>query len=141
MRGYACVGLFQPKDAFNIGGVLRAAYCYDVSMVAVQGKRYKHHPADTTKAFKHLPLFDTDNLFDLIPRDCVPVAVELDDKARDLRSYVHPERAFYIFGPEDGSLGHQVYDKCRDIVYIPTKMCLNLAACVNVVLYDRLAKQ
>ena len=29
---------------------------------------------------------------------------------------------------------------CRDVVYIPTNGCMNLAACVNVVLYDRLSK-
>ena len=27
-----------------------------------------------------------------------------------------------------------------DVIYIPTARCLNLAACVNVVLYDRLTK-
>src|SRR5690606_30290164 len=73
--------------------------------------------------------------------DCVPVAVDLLEGATPLCEYTHPERAFYIFGPEDGTLGKAVTSWCRDVVYIPTNYCMNLAATVNVVLYDRLAKQ
>jgi hypothetical protein len=51
-----------------------------------------------------------------------------------------PDRALYIFGPEDGSLDKDIRDWCEDVVYIPTTGCMNLAATVNVVLYDRLAK-
>jgi tRNA(Leu) C34 or U34 (ribose-2'-O)-methylase TrmL len=47
----------------------------------------------------------------------------------------------YIFGPEDGSLPQSVVDQCEHVVFIPTTGCMNLAATVNVVLYDRLAKQ
>ena len=66
--------------------------------------------------------------------------VDVDD-ARDLTTYTHPERAFYIFGPEDGTLGKSITERCRDRILVPTKHCMNLAACVNVILYDRLAKQ
>jgi tRNA(Leu) C34 or U34 (ribose-2'-O)-methylase TrmL len=57
-----------------------------------------------------------------------------------LTEYQHPERAFYIFGPEDGSLKKNVTAWCKDIIYIPTHGCMNLAATVNVVLYDRMLK-
>lgn len=30
---------------------------------------------------------------------------------------------------------------CRDIIYVPTNGCMNLAATVNVILYDRMAKE
>lgn len=79
---------------------------------------------------------------DFIPFDCVPVAVDLVEGAIPLPSYVHPERAFYVFGAEDATLGRKVTDRCRDKIYVPMAVgCLNLAACVNVVLYDRAAKQ
>lgn len=81
------------------------------------------------------------NLHDAIPFDCVPVAVDLVEGARALHEYVHPERAFYIFGPEDGTLGKPVLEWCRDVIYIPNNYCMNLAATVNVVLYDRMIKQ
>ncbi len=53
---------------------------------------------------------------------------------------VHPVRAFYIFGGEDATLGGRVLSWCRDVIYIPTAYCMNLAATVNVVLYDRMTK-
>jgi tRNA(Leu) C34 or U34 (ribose-2'-O)-methylase TrmL len=110
-------------------------------MVAKTGQRYSHHSTDTMKAYRHLPLLQVDDLFEVVPHDCVPVAVDLLDGARCLTDYVHPERAFYIFGPEDGTLGRAITGRCRDKVYVPTAFCMNLAATVNVVLYDRMAKQ
>ena len=93
------------------------------------------------KSFRHLPLMQVDDLRALVPRDCIPVAVDLIEGARPLTTYTHPERAFYVFGPEDGTLGHAITGWCRDKVFVPTAFCMNLAACVNVVLYDRMAKE
>lgn len=140
MRGYAAIGLHNPKTAINVGSALRAAQCYDAAFVAHTGQRYRSASTDTMKAYRHLPLIGVDDLFSVIPHDCVPVAVDLLDDARDLTNYIHPERAFYIFGPEDGTLGHKITDKCRDKIFVPTRWCMNLAACVNVILYDRMAK-
>ena len=71
----------------------------------------------------------------------MPVAVDIIEGAIPLPEYKHPERAFYIFGAEDATLGKRVLGWCRDVVYIPSNGCMNLAATVNVVLYDRLAKE
>lgn len=140
-RGYSAVGLYKPKSPNNVGSALRACGCYGASLLAVEGLRYKQSSTDTGKIVRHMPMIETDSLHAVIPYDCVPVAVDLIDGARSLEDYTHPERAFYIFGPEDGTLGKKVTDWCRDIVYIPTRDCMNLAATVNVVLYDRLAKK
>jgi tRNA(Leu) C34 or U34 (ribose-2'-O)-methylase TrmL len=140
-RGYAAIGLFMPKTPANVGSVLRAAHCYGAAMVAKTGQRYHGAPTDPQKGYRHIPLVQCDDLQPIVPYDCVPVAVDLIDGARPLHSYSHPERAFYIFGPEDGTLGKCVTDWCRDIVYIPTRHCMNLAATVNVVLYDRMVKR
>lgn len=139
-RGYAAIGLLNPKTNANVGGVLRAMACYEAAMLAIQGTRYTKAATDTTKAYRHLPLVHGD-LKSMIPFDCIPVAVDLVDGARPLHTYQHPERAFYIFGPEDSTLGKEILGWCRDRVYVPTKGCMNLAATVNVILYDRLAKQ
>jgi tRNA(Leu) C34 or U34 (ribose-2'-O)-methylase TrmL len=141
MRGYAAIGLVQPKTPVNVGSVLRAAHCYGAAMVATTGQRYTRAPTDTMKAYRHLPVIQADDLHSVVPFDCVPVAIDLIEGARPLTTYAHPERAFYIFGPEDGTLGKSVTSWCRDVVYVPTAFCMNLAACVNVVLYDRMAKQ
>jgi tRNA(Leu) C34 or U34 (ribose-2'-O)-methylase TrmL len=141
MRGYASIGLYHPKNVLNVGSALRAAGCYGASFIAVEGRRYQRASTDTSAQYRHTPLLHVDDLRSAIPYDCVAVAVEKTIDGRPLPSYTHPERAFYIFGPEDGSLGLSVLDYCRDIVTIPTLYCMNLAATVNVVLYDRMSKQ
>lgn len=89
--------------------------------------------------YRHIPLLTVSNLREAIPFDCVPVAVDLLEGATSLPDYEHPRSAFYIFGPEDGTLGRETLEWCRDRVVIPAG-CLNLAAAVNIVLYDRAAK-
>ncbi len=125
----------------NIGSALWAVGVYGASMLAISGKRYKKHGADTMKHYRHLPLLQVDDLREVIPYDCVPVAVDLVEGAAPLPEYKHPERAFYIFGAEDATLGERVLSYCRDKVFIPMEGCMNLAATVNVVLYDRMCKQ
>lgn len=110
-------------------------------MVAVSGQRYSKAPTDTMRVHRHLPLIQCEDLHDVIPYDCVPVAVDLVAGAVPLPEYRHPERAFYVFGPEDGTLGARTLAWCRDAIMVPTSGCMNLAATVNVVLYDRMAKQ
>ena len=75
-----------------------------------------------------------------MPHDCTPVAVEITDNAMDLTTFVHPERAYYIFGPENGSVSPEILKNCPYTVRIPTTMSLNLGMTVNIVMYDRLAK-
>lgn len=141
-RGYIALGFDRAKNHCNIDGAMRAADCYGAILIVVGGIRFKPRgPQDTTKAWRRIPVLRTENVLDLTPYDCVPVAIELHDDAEPLPTYKHQERAFYIFGPEDGSISNKVLKECRDIVYIPTNNCMNLAATVNVVLYDRMVKQ
>jgi tRNA(Leu) C34 or U34 (ribose-2'-O)-methylase TrmL len=139
-RGYCGIGLDNPKTSTNVGSTLRAAGIYGAEFVATTGIRYKNASTDTMKHIRHIPLLRCENLRDIIPYNCIPVAVDLIDGAIPLPEYKHPERAFYIFGAEDNTLGKRVTDWCRDIVYVPMEGCMNLAAAVNVVLYDRMAK-
>jgi tRNA(Leu) C34 or U34 (ribose-2'-O)-methylase TrmL len=143
-RGYAVVALVNPKSPHNIGGVLRAAGCYAASLVVLGGKRPIRLGSlitDTQKAWKHIPHIFVDDVFDALPYSCVPIAIDFWEDAKPLQSFIHPERAFYIFGPEDSTLGKEITNRCHHRVYIPTTHCMNLAATTNVVLYDRMAKQ
>ena len=140
MRGYAAIGLDHPKCPANVGGAMRAAGCYGAAMVAMSGHRFGKAPTDVQKQWRLTPVIQTEDLRLVIPYDCVPVAVDLIPGAQSLADYKHPERAFYIFGPEDGTLGARVLSWCRDVIYIPMDGCMNLAATVNVVLYDRASK-
>lgn len=142
-KGYACVGLFNPKTPENVGSVMRAAGCYGVNSVFYTGTRYdiaRQFCTDTYKSHHDIPLIGVQDLKDIIPLDCVPVAVDLIEGAKPLPNYKHPKRAFYIFGPEDNTLKKEITDFCRETIYVPTQGCMNLAAAVNVILYDRLAK-
>jgi tRNA(Leu) C34 or U34 (ribose-2'-O)-methylase TrmL len=140
-RGFASIGLVRPKVSANVGGVMRAAHVFGASLVAIQGDRTPVTSCqDVTKAYRHIPVLRGDDLWSLIPFDTVPVAVDLVPGATELPSFTHPQRAFYIFGPEDGTLGGELLDRCPRRVMIPSAFCLNLAATVNVILYDRMAK-
>jgi tRNA(Leu) C34 or U34 (ribose-2'-O)-methylase TrmL len=143
MRGYSAIGLISPKFGSNVGGVMRAAHCFEASMVMVQGHRDAPYTGrgDTPEAWKHMPILRVDDLFSHLPVGCETVAVDLVPDARDLRTFVHPERALYVFGPEDGTLTSEQVSLCTYKIMIPTRNCLNLAATVNVLLYDRLLKQ
>lgn len=141
-RGYSAIGLWNPKDYLNVGSALRACGVYGASMMACGGPRndYRQAPTDTIKAHRHIPFLQVPDLKNIIPYKCVPVAVDVIEGATPLPRYNHPERAFYIFGPENGTLETPITDWCKDIVQVPTNYCMNLAASVNVVLYDRLMK-
>jgi tRNA(Leu) C34 or U34 (ribose-2'-O)-methylase TrmL len=134
------IGLSNPKTPINVGHVLRAADAYGACMVAITGKRVTGN-TDVTKAYRRIPVLRGEDLHDLIPYGCVPVAIEFIPSSVNLVEFVHPENAFYVFGAEDNTLGSKVLSWCKHTVYVPTKICMNLSACVNVVLYDRIAKE
>ncbi|MFR9720265.1 RNA methyltransferase [Aeromonas diversa] len=137
------IGLVNPKSPENVGAVLRAAGCYGADAVFYSGVRFElaqRFVTDTKQMVQQIPLVGVDTLAAALPEGAVPVAVDLIEGAIPLPDYQHPENAFYIFGPEDGTLGSDITQWCRDVIYVPTRGCMNLAASVNVILYDRLAK-
>lgn len=145
VRGFFSIGLLRPKVPDNIAGVLRAAGCYGAHFIAIEEDRSVttqgvRHRANTQKIERHVPIL-RGSLKELRPFDCAAVAVDLVEDARPLPRFCHPDRAFYIFGPENGTLGPDVLSWCEHRIMIPTRFCMNLAACANVVLYDRMAKR
>lgn len=144
-RGFAAVGLCDPKWNGNIGGAIRAASCYRARLVVIEGPRVKHkgrvERTDPRKSHNCMPVIWVENIIDGCPHESVPIAVEMDKGGVPLTAFYHPKSAFYIFGGEDRSLSSEVLGACHHVVYIPTDRCMNLAATVNVVLYDRMAKE
>jgi tRNA(Leu) C34 or U34 (ribose-2'-O)-methylase TrmL len=138
------IGLVNPKSPENVGMVLRAAGCYEADKVFYTGVRYnraRQFFTDTKNAHEKIPIQCVDDLLAAAPVGVKIIAVELIEGAVPLMHFEHPEQAYYLFGPEDGSLSQSILDACDSVVYIPTIGCMNLAATVNVVLYDRLAKR
>lgn len=140
-RGYSVIALHNPKSDVNVGAAIRAVGCYDAAMMVVTGKRFGKTPTDTMKTYRHKPVLRVEDLHSAVPFDCIPIAVDIIEGAESLIDFVHPERAFYVFGAEDATLGKQITDWCKHTIYVPTNGCMNLAASVNVVLYDRMMKQ
>ncbi len=137
------LGLDNPKNVTNVGAVLRAAGCFGVDSVFYTGVRYDKaakFATDTKNARSNIPLSHIDVLLDAVSVESKIVVIELVEGATSLVNYEHPQHAYYVFGPEDSSLCQTVVDRADDVVFIPTKGCLNLAASVNIVLYDRVAK-
>lgn len=140
MRGYSAIGIVGPKIEANVGGAMRAAYCYGAALIVLEAPRFEHRSTNVCKAQRHLPTI-VGPICDHRPYDCPMVVVEILDGATPLPRFTHPERAIYVFGPEDGSVPTRIVNKAQHIVSIPTRQCMNLAATVNVVLYDRLVKR
>jgi tRNA(Leu) C34 or U34 (ribose-2'-O)-methylase TrmL len=145
--------LIDPKYAHNLGAVVRACAVFGARELRWTGDR-------ATRDMDRLPreerLHDyrrkvdfaavsqplAERPVDLWTRhgSITPVAVEVLDSAEPLTTFVHPQRAVYVFGPEDGGLPKGIRNACHRFVTIPADGCLNLSAAVNVVLYDRMTK-
>ncbi len=143
----AYIGLTDPKSPENVGAVMRAAGCYGVQAVSYTGNRFnkalQQNPklqTDTRNMLDEIPLEHVSDFQQAVPSGFRTVAVELVEGATSLIDYQHAEQAVYIFGPEDRSIDRDVVAWCDDVIYVPTRGCMNLAATVNVVLYDRIAK-
>ncbi len=137
------IGLINPKSPSNVGAVLRAAGCYAAEHIYYTGNRYeraKNFATDTKDMSKHIGMTRCTDPFEQLPTGTRKVAFELVEGATPLPDYQHHNEAIYLFGPEDGTIPQNILDQCDDVIYVPTQGCMNLAASVNVLLYDRQAK-
>lgn len=139
-RGQCTIALDRVKDSANLGGVLRAAGCFGASLVVVGGGRLGKYATDTMRAYRHIPAIETDDVMACVPFGATIVVVELVERAKPLEKFTHPESAYYIFGPEDGNVRREIVERAPCVVKVNSG-CLNLAAAVNIVLYDRQAKR
>lgn len=141
------IGLINPKSPYNVSSIMRTAGNFSVDNVFYTGKRYPRAlmrnpglPDMHRKVGQTISLTEVSSVIDDAPKDVRLICVEFAENAIPLPEFQHPDNAFYIFGPEDGTITQEVIDSADAVVYVPTINSMNLAATVNVVLYDRLAK-
>lgn len=144
--------LSNPKFPANVGAVLRVVSVFGGDYLTVTGLRcheevknlrrlpreermreYRSTPLHWVRAGRPVSdVFDTTGF--------VPVCVEVDPSAESLIDFEHPEKALYVFGPEDGSVPDGFRRASHRFVAIPSIQCLNLSTAVAIVAYDRMAK-
>jgi len=144
------VCLWNPKFPHNVGNALRACSCWGIEQLWWTGHRVTLDVAEgqrlpreeRMKGYRNVEMvMEPDGyVFDRF-KDVTPVAIELLPNATNIVEFQHPENALYVFGPEDGSVPQMVRRFCHHFIFMPTAHCLNLAAAVNVVLYDRKVKR
>jgi len=141
------IGLINPKSPDNVHAVMRAAGNFRVDRVLYTGERYPKAvrlnpdaPDMSRRVSEKVVLSQVSCLFDAVPDDVKIICIELAENALPLTDFSHPSDALYVFGPEDSTIGQDLIDRADAVVYVPTVGCMNLAAAVNVVLYDRLSK-
>lgn len=157
----AAVLLLDPKYPHNVGAALRACAIFGAGRLNWTGDRVP--PMDEWPDGARLPREERMKAYRRVEFDgvkdgwlptllktyrwdgFVPVCVERSPNAERLPYFVHPEKALYVFGPEDGGVSGMAREACHRFVTIPTALDgdpdespLNLAAAVNLVLYDRL---
>lgn len=137
------IGIERGKTVENLGTLFRSAVCLGADFVFTIGGRYHPQASDTVRSWTHLPYvaYPTLEAFtETRPFDTPLIGVELTDDARPLERFVHPRRALYLLGPEDGSLSNAALALCQDVIAFQSRYCLNVAAAGTVLLYDRQTK-
>jgi tRNA(Leu) C34 or U34 (ribose-2'-O)-methylase TrmL len=122
---------------------MRAAGCYQADKIYYTGKRYEHAAkfnTDTKNVKDKIPLIAVDDITEAVFENIKIGCVDLVEGSIPLPHFEHPKNALYVFGPEDGSIPQNIINQADAVVYIPTVGCMNLAATVNVLLYDRMVK-
>ena len=138
-RGYFGIGVYHPKTEANIGTLWRSAYNFGADFIFTIGKRYKKQASDTIKATRHIPLFEYQSIQDFknhIPLNCQPIFIEQTPKAKNIKDFIHSERAIYILGAEDNGIPEKLIAGHQQ-VFIDTPMCLNVAVAGSIVMFDR----
>ena len=141
-RGYFGIGCVNMKGKANYGTLFRSANCFNADFIFLVGKRFKRQCSDTMHTERHIPLYEYQTCEDFlnnIPYNCRLVSAEITSNATDLVNFVHPERAIYVLGQEDGNVPQAILEKSI-VVKIPTWHCLNVSVAGSIILYDRIAK-
>jgi tRNA G18 (ribose-2'-O)-methylase SpoU len=140
-RGYFAVGAERSSKALNLGNLMRSAHGFGASFTFTVGAQYRalEARADTSKGQWHLPHYNWRDETEIhLPLGCKLVGIELIEGAIDLPAFLHPLRAAYVLGPEQGSLSPEILAQCDAVVKIPTRFCVNVAMAGAIVMYDRI---
>lgn len=138
-KGYFAIGIYETKEATNVGTLWRSAQNFGADFIFTIGARYKKQVTDTCKTWRNIPLFEFKDWNDFlahVPRESDLVFVEQTEDSNDLSDFTHPRQAIYILGAEDHGIPIELMMGHRK-VQIDTPMCLNVAVAGSIVMFDR----
>lgn len=144
------VVLIDPKYPHNVGGAYRVSAAFGVEQLWYTGNRAEAKweeqgrlpREERLRDYRHVELLRGEGRFLGQFTGATIVAVEVDPTAEVLTHFTHPERAVYVFGPEDGSLPKGIRAACHRFVIIPSDTALNLySAVTSVLLHRRITRQ
>lgn len=142
MKGYFGIGVEGLSKQQNLGALMRTAHAFGAQFLFTVGANYSRRisrTTDTSSAADQLPLYAFDGIADMrLPDGVTMVGIELTDDAIELPSFRHPAKAAYVLGPERASLSPEMTERCRYVVKIPTRFCVNVGLAGALVMYDRM---
>jgi tRNA G18 (ribose-2'-O)-methylase SpoU len=144
MKGYFGIGCINMKNQLNYGTLFRSADLFNADFVFLIGKRFKQQASDTMKSWKNMPVFnylDFDDFQKHRPHGGLLIGIEMCEKSRPIKSFVHPDQAIYLLGAEDTGLTAEAIKACKYVVQLPGERSMNVAVAGSIVMFDRLQKQ
>ncbi len=141
--GYFGIGVYQVKRTENVGMLWRSAWQLGAAFLFTIGTRYKPMSDDVFKSWLQVPLFRYDTFGEMTATSaysCQLVGIEMGGTS--LPGFVHPDRAVYVLGAEDGGLPNEIRDRCHQVISIPSvrTASYNVAVAGSLVMYDRMVK-
>lgn len=143
-RGYFGIGIENGKTEVNYGTLFRTAHILGAAFIFIIGQRFKKQSSDVTKSWRHLPTYRYDNFNDFyktVPYDCQLIGVEMEENAKYIEDFIHPERAIYLLGAEDYGLTKKAIKSCHRLVKLHGERSLNVAVAGSIIMHDRVSKQ
>ena len=140
------IGIYKPKFNENIGTLWRSAYQLGASWIFTIEGKYKETKSDTYKTWKQIPLFEYEDIDELlVVKNISLVCIETDDIVKNsimLPYFKHPAICAYILGNESMGLPQNIIDKCNHFVNIPAmrSQSYNVSMAGTVVMWDRMFK-
>jgi len=132
-------GIYNPKDATNLGHVIRSAHAFAIPFVFHIGGSVGWHniKTDTTKGARWIVCGEYESVehmrldFPQIPI----IGIEIDPNAKSIMEFRPPRRAIYLFGREDEGIPPDVLAKLDEVVQIPTVVPLNVGITSALVMF------
>jgi len=132
-------GIYNPKDATNLGHILRSAQAFSIPFVYQVGgtASWRKIKTDVTKASRWLIAGEYESLEHLRHEFLnIPIiGVEISPRSKRINDFEPRRDALYLFGREDAGIPEEILSKLDDVIYIPTVVSLNVGITSAIVMF------